>query len=125
MGVDRACKLSAAAAAPYAAVPSSHRAAFVDRIAREIEGLGDVLVKCCSQETNLPEVRIKTERERTCNQLRMFGRLLREGSWVEACLDVDATKDLRRMLIPLGPVAVFCSIQLSSRFQLCWWRHCI
>lgn len=117
--VDRACKLAAAAAAAYAAVPSSHRASFLDRIAREIEGLGEALVTCCCQETNLAPARIKTERERTCLQLRTFSRLLRDGSWVEACLDVDASagKDLRRMLMALGPVAVFAASNFPLAFS--------
>lgn len=115
--VDRACKLAGAAAAPFAAVASSLRAAFLDRIAREIEGLGEELVTTCSQETNLPAARVISERGRTCNQLRMFARLLREGSWVEACLDVDATNDLRRMLVALGPVGVFAASNFPLAFS--------
>jgi len=117
--VDRACKLAASAAAPYAAVPSSQRASFLDRIAHEIEGLGQTLTTCCCEESNLAEARIKTETGRTCNQLRMFSRLLREGSWVEACLDVDksAGTDIRRMLVALGPVAVFAASNFPLAFS--------
>src|SRR5438270_175173 len=44
----------------------------------------------------------------------MFGEIVREGSWVEATIDRGnpdrkpmPKPDLRRMLIPLGPVVVF------------------
>lgn len=46
-------------------------------------------------------------------QLRMFAAMLLEGSWVEASIDhaiperVPAKPDLRKMLVPLGPVIVF------------------
>merc|ERR1712070_1093247 len=47
----------------------------------------------------------------------MFANMLREGSWVDACLDVDSTKDLRRMMIPLGPVGVFAASNFPLAFS--------
>ena len=76
--------------------------------------LGDELVKTCVEETNLSEPRIVGERGRTVDQLNKFADLIDEGSWLEATIDTGnpnrqpAPKpDLRRMLIPLGPVVVF------------------
>ena len=90
------------------------RADFMRAIAREIEALGDELLKITGEETNLPEARLVGERGRTCNQLRQFAALLKEGSWVEARVDTaipDRTPlpktDIRKMLVPLGPVVVF------------------
>jgi NADP-dependent aldehyde dehydrogenase len=46
-------------------------------------------------------------------QLRMFAAMLLEGSWLEASVDhaiperVPAKPDIRKMLVPLGPVVVF------------------
>lgn len=46
-------------------------------------------------------------------QLRMFAEMLREGSWVEASIDTAIPSknppkpDLRKMVIPLGPIIVF------------------
>lgn len=114
---DRACELAGAAKAAFAAVPASSRAAFLDAIACEIEELGDSLLEVCSNETNLPLARMKGERERTTGQLRLFSTLLREGSWVQARLDVDSTKDLRRMMIPLGPVGVFAASNFPLAFS--------
>jgi NADP-dependent aldehyde dehydrogenase len=62
----------------------------------------------------LPEGRAKGERGRTIGQLRNFASLVHKGSWVEASIDsadperTPAPKpDLRKMLIPLGPIVVF------------------
>jgi NADP-dependent aldehyde dehydrogenase len=89
------------------------RAAFLECIADHIENLGDVLIHQAMQETNLPAPRLQGERGRTTMQLRMFASMLREGSWVEATIDTTIPEkypprpDLRKMLIPLGPVVVF------------------
>ena len=90
------------------------KSTFLDTIANEIEALGDALLQKASEETNLPIGRLTGERARTTAQLRMFATMLREGSWVEASIDTAMPDraplpkpDLRKMLIPLGPVAVF------------------
>jgi alpha-ketoglutaric semialdehyde dehydrogenase len=89
------------------------RASFLDGIAANIEALGDTLIEKAAAETHLPAARLVGERGRTTGQLRMFAQMLREGSWVEAIIDTaipDKTPprpDLRRMLVPMGPVVVF------------------
>ena len=112
--INAAAEAAEAAFVAYAATGPAHRADFLERIAAEIEGLGDTLVKRASRETGLPEGRIRGERGRTVYQLRLFAALVREGSWVDARIDramPDRTPlpkpDLRRMYVPLGPVAVF------------------
>lgn len=90
------------------------RSAMLEQAAANIAALGDDLIDRCSFETGLPPARLVSERERTVLQLRMFAALVREGSWVRASIDYgDANRrplprpDLRKMLKPLGPVAVF------------------
>lgn len=90
------------------------RALFLEKIADEMEALGDMLVKRASIETGLPEARIIGERGRTTGQLRMFANYIREGSYVEASIDTALPDrapiprpDLRKMMVPLGPVVVF------------------
>ncbi len=96
------------------AVEPQQRGDFLDAIVDEIMALGDTLVQRACAETALPAGRIEAERGRTCAQLRLFARLVREGSWVEARIDraqPDRSPvpkpDLRMMHIPLGPVTVF------------------
>jgi len=97
----------------YQKVSPENKALFLETVAANIESLGDELIKQASEETNLPAPRLTGERGRTTMQLRMFAQMLREGSWVEASIDTaipdktPAKPDLRKMLVPLGPVVVF------------------
>ena len=97
----------------YQQISDGHKANFLDRIAFEIENLGDDLIVITQEETNLPTPRLLGERGRTTMQLRMFANMLREGSWVEASIDTaipdkaPPKPDIRKMLIGIGPVIVF------------------
>src|SRR5690606_9260634 len=110
--IDRA--VTAAAEAFESRPGPEVRARLLETIDEEIERLGDALVDRVRAETGLPEAGIRGERGRPIGQLRMFAGLVREGWWVDARIDrarPDRTPaprpDLRRMLVPLGPVAVF------------------
>ena len=71
------------------------------------------LIELLLLRTGLPEGEAKKERG-TMFQLRMFARILEEGSFVEADnrprtreTQPSPKVDLRKMMIPLGPIAVF------------------
>lgn len=105
--------------------PAAGRAAFLERIATEIESLGDELLQVCHAESALPLARLTGERARTCGQLRLFAQLVKEGSWVDARIDTALPDrkplprpDLRRMLVPLGPVAVFGASNFPLAFSV-------
>lgn len=89
------------------------RAAFMRAIAREIEALGDELLKVTGEETHLPEARLRNERARTIFQLTSYADACERGDWLEARIDTavpdknPAKPDIRKMLVPLGPVVVF------------------
>ena len=80
--IDRAAELAERAFPLYRSKSPEERATFLDTIASEIEALGDELLQRCHEETALPMGRLQGERGRTCNQLRLFAELIREGSWV-------------------------------------------
>lgn len=112
--LDRACRLAAVAFPVYRKQTGRARAAFLSRIADEIEALGDALLERFVAESGLPAGRAQAERARTCGQLRLFADLVREGSWVNARIDHGDPKrpgipkpDTRWILQALGPVAVF------------------
>jgi alpha-ketoglutaric semialdehyde dehydrogenase len=112
--VDQALKEAQLAFLSYKNFSGKKKATFLRAIADEIEALGAALVSMAMKETNLPEARIVGERGRTTHHCRMFADLVEEGSWLEARVDtalpnrVPAPKpDLRKMLVPLGPVVVF------------------
>jgi NADP-dependent aldehyde dehydrogenase len=121
---DRALELAAAAFEEYRERSSRERADFLDRAAQEILDLGDALIARARAETALPEPRLIGERARTVNQIRMFASLIREGSWVEARIDrADPARkplprpDVRRMLVPIGPVVVFGASNFPLAFS--------
>jgi NADP-dependent aldehyde dehydrogenase len=123
--IDRAMDLAASAFAPYRARPAAERADFLERIAEEILALGDVLIDRAHRETGLPAARLTGERARTAGQLRMFAALIREGSWVEARIDRAQPArqplpkpDVRSLLIPIGPVAVFGASNFPLAFSV-------
>ncbi|MBI1754148.1 MAG: aldehyde dehydrogenase (NADP(+)) [Acidobacteria bacterium] len=112
--VDRAVELAEAAAPAMEAAPREARSALLCRIAAGLEEAAGELVPRVMAETALPEPRVRGELARTCGQLRLFADVAAEGSWVEARLDSGhpgrtplPKPDLRSMLQPLGPVAVF------------------
>jgi NADP-dependent aldehyde dehydrogenase len=123
--IDAALECAARAFEEYRAQPPERIAVFLARIAEEILNLGDALIQRANEETALPEQRLTGERARTVNQLKMFAELVREGSWVEACIDRAAPErkplpkpDLRRMLIPIGPVVVFSASNFPLAFSV-------
>ena len=89
------------------------RADFMHAVAKELEDLGDELMQTASEETHLPEARLRNEKARTVFQLNSYADACERGDWLEARIDTalpDRTPpkpDLRKMLIPLGPVVVF------------------
>ena len=100
-------------------------AAFLERIADLIVATGQQLIQTCAEETALSVDRLTGERGRTVNQLKMFADLVREGSWVDARIDTALPNrkpiprpDLRRMLVPLGPVAVFGASNFPLAFSV-------
>ncbi|WP_289064085.1 aldehyde dehydrogenase (NADP(+)) [uncultured Zobellia sp.] len=100
------------------------KAQFLEAIAEEIEALGDELIQTYCKESGLPEGRAIGERGRTMGQLKAFAQLLKEGSWVEATIDTAQPDrkplpkiDLRKMLLPIGPIAVFGSSNFPLAFS--------
>lgn len=92
----------------YRKLSLKQRAHFMKSIAVEIENLGDALLETARKETNLPEARLRGERTRTIFQLNSYADACEKGQWLEARIDNAPGKpDIRKMLVPLGPVVVF------------------
>jgi NADP-dependent aldehyde dehydrogenase len=97
----------------YRRMSLKQRADFMRAIGKEIENLGDELLKVTNEETSLPEARLRNERARTIFQLNSYADACERGEWLEARIDTAVPDknppkpDLRKMLIPLGPVVVF------------------
>ncbi|HEY9169231.1 MAG TPA: aldehyde dehydrogenase (NADP(+)) [Lutibacter sp.] len=112
--IQQAVKLAAGAFTVFKSVSGAKKSEFLNEIANQIEALGNELIKTYCSETGLPKGRVISERARTVFQLRSFANLVNEGSWVEATINKANLNrqpipkvDIRKMLIPLGPVVVF------------------
>jgi alpha-ketoglutaric semialdehyde dehydrogenase len=114
--IDTIMQQSAQAFETYKQVKPAERAAFLEAIAAEIEQQREVLVQTAGEETNLPAARLNGEITRTTNQLKLFAALIKEGSWVDAVIDSVST-DIRRMLLPVGPVVVFGASNFPFAFS--------
>jgi alpha-ketoglutaric semialdehyde dehydrogenase len=123
--IDRALTLAEQAFAAYRKTPPHEIARFLEAIASGLEKLGAELIERARAETALPEPRLLGERARTAGQLRMFAALVREGSWLDARIDRgDAARaplpkpDMRRMLLPMGPVVIFGASNFPLAFSV-------
>lgn len=123
--VEAALQAADAAFAVFRDTPAEHRARFLERIADEITALGDTLIDRAHRETALPVARLTGERARTTAQLKLFARVAREESWVDARIDPaqpdrqpQPRPDLRRMLRPIGPVVVFGAANFPLAFSV-------
>lgn len=123
--VDRALEAAQRAFRTYSQVTSQQRATFLRTITDEIVALGPVLLERAHVESALPMARLEGERGRTVGQLRLFADYVENGSWVEARIDTaDPARtplpkpDVRRMLVPLGPVAVFGASNFPLAFSV-------
>ena len=99
------------------------RAQFLRAIAKELEGCSDELIEAAMEETNLPEARLKNEKGRTVFQLTSYADACERGNWLEARIDTampdrnPPKPDIRKMLVPLGPVVVFGSSNFPFAFS--------
>ncbi|WP_159623014.1 aldehyde dehydrogenase (NADP(+)) [Ruania rhizosphaerae] len=122
--VDIPAEAAAAAFAVTSSAPDRTRAGWLHAIADALDAAAEELVDLAAEETGLGVVRLTGEVARTTNQLRMFADVIDEGSYLEATIDhvnPDATPpvpDLRRMLRPVGPVAVFAASNFPFAFSV-------
>jgi len=120
-----AADLAEEAFATYGKLPGREKASFLRHIADGIEAIVPELVDRAHRETALPEARLKGESARTIHQLRLFAQVVEEGSWVNARIDPAQPdrkplprSDIRSMMRPLGPVAVFGASNFPLAFSV-------
>jgi NADP-dependent aldehyde dehydrogenase len=122
--LDAVCAGAAAAAAALGGMDRGARAHLLGVMADSLEDGRDALIGLADRETALGPSRLHAELTRTCYQLRFFADVLDEGSYLEAAIDhagdtpMGARPDLRRMLRPLGVVAVFGASNFPFAFSV-------
>ena len=123
--VARAVELAHHAFAAYRQTSGRDKGRLLRHIAGRIESIASPLIERAHLETALPKVRLETETARTVNQLRLFAGVVEEGSWVMARIDRGEPArhplpkpDIRSMLCPLGPVAIFGASNFPLAFSV-------
>jgi NADP-dependent aldehyde dehydrogenase len=122
--VERLCAAALAAAPALDGLGRAGRAGLLRALADALEARRDDVVATADRETGLGPTRLGGELTRTCYQLRLFGEVLEEGSYLEAAIDhagdtpMGPRPDLRRMLLPIGPVAVFGASNFPLAFSV-------
>ncbi len=107
-------------------IPGERMAALLEDIADGCEREQISLTARAGLETGLLEARLKGEIARTIGQLKLFARVAREHSWVDAVIDhpdmarKPAPKpDIRRIMRPIGPIIVFDASNFPFAFGAC------
>jgi NADP-dependent aldehyde dehydrogenase len=119
--VDAAAQ-AAAGAMEWAQWSATDRARVLDEIATRLDASVEALVDIADLETGLGRPRLTGEVARTTGQLRLFGSMLREGSFVDAIISPAdqalSQPDVRRMVQAIGPVAVFAASNFPFAFSV-------
>ncbi|GAA2233961.1 aldehyde dehydrogenase (NADP(+)) [Promicromonospora sukumoe] len=122
--LDDVARRAATAAPDLAAWPRERRAALLEALADALDADRDALVAEADRETALGPDRLGGELTRTAYQLRTFARVVLDGGYLEATIDhagdtpMGPRPDLRRMLVPLGPVAVYAASNFPFAFSV-------
>jgi NADP-dependent aldehyde dehydrogenase len=115
---------AAAAARILARSSAETRAGWLEAVADRLDAARDELVAIADEETHLGVPRLTGEVARTTGQLRLFARVVRDGGYLEATIDhanpnsTPPAPDLRRLLVPLGPIAVFSASNFPFAFSV-------
>ena len=120
--VDAAVAAATAAAPTWAALPAARRADAITAVADALDSNADELIALADVETALGEPRLRSEIARTSGQLRMFADATRDGGYVDAIISpadpASGRPDVRRLLQPIGPVAVFAASNFPFAFSV-------
>ena len=122
--VDAAVQAAEDAFPSFSALTRDQRAAFLDRIADEIEARGVEITAIGTSETGLPNARFEGERGRTTGQLRLFAAHIRKGDYLDRRHDAAQPDrkpaprpDIKMVQRPIGPVAVFGASNFPLAFS--------
>lgn len=123
-GVAAVTAAAASAFPPLRRQPRAWRAGLLRALADGLEADRESLVAAALAETGLPDGRLNGELSRSVFQFRLFADAVDEGGYLEAIIDhagptpLGAGPDVRRMLVPIGPVAVFGASNFPFAFSV-------
>ena len=122
--IDTAVKAAEDAFWSYSATSRAERAAFLNKVADEIDARGDAITEIGTRETGLPTARLQGERGRTVGQIRLFAKVIEDGSYLDRRHDEALPDraplprpDIRLLQRPVGPVGVFGASNFPLAFS--------
>ncbi|KJD33884.1 aldehyde dehydrogenase [Tamlana nanhaiensis] len=122
--IEEATQLAATAFKTFRNVSGEDKAKFLNAIADEILALDQELIDVYTTESGLPEGRAIGERGRTVMQLKSFANLVANEDWKGNTFDAAMPDrqplpkdDLRKTVIPIGPVVVFGASNFPFAFS--------
>ena len=111
---------TAVAAAPLvAAWSAAHRRDMLHTLADALAAAGDEVIKVAADETGLTQARLTGELDRTTGQLRLLGDYVAAGRHLPQRDSPGAGPggtDIRQIVVPVGPVAVFAASNFPLAF---------
>jgi NADP-dependent aldehyde dehydrogenase len=122
--LDALCDSATRSGVELARLGRHGRARMLEAMADALEQRRERIVETANRETALGAGRLDGELTRTTYQLRLFADVLREGSYLEAVVDhagqsaMGPRPDVRRILRPIGSVAVFGASNFPLAFSV-------
>ena len=123
-GVREIVAAALGAAPALAGGTRDSRARLLRSLADALEAARSRIVETADAETALGATRLHGELTRTAYQFRFFADVVVDGGFLEATIDhagptpMGPRPDLRRMLVPIGPVAVFGASNFPLAFSV-------
>ncbi|MCY4253663.1 MAG: aldehyde dehydrogenase (NADP(+)) [Flavobacteriaceae bacterium] len=89
------------------------------QIVSELEHHQPLIMETYQSESHFPLGRAQGEFARTIGQIKAFIQLLEKGQYLQAKIDhsTDITPDLRKMLVPMGPIGIFGASNFPLAFS--------
>jgi len=118
--VDAIAEAAAAARPGWEAMGPAGRAAALRAVAGALDSQAAELAAMADTETALGSARLTGEVARTTGQLRMFADVLEDGGYLDVIISPPAqgVPGLRRVVRPVGPVAVFSASNFPFAFSV-------
>lgn len=117
--LEHALSAAEGASLAFAATTLQQRIGLLTEIQKGLETHQQAILKTYCEESGLPEGRAQGEFQRTHGQIEHFKAVLKEGRFLSASIitPTAGTADIRKILVPLGPVVVFGASNFPLAFS--------
>ena len=123
--VEKVCSLAKDASSYMSTLDGQSKSYFLRFLADQLEYARDELINLLVSEQKISKKSAASQFTAMMSQLSDFARVIERGNWVNARIDPPQLNrkpvpkpDMRAMLRPLGPVAVFCSDEAPLAFSI-------